>query len=330
MQSKLSNRLIQYISDLTAFHLSVIITISVLLTSVVMVYISSLIARVEYTSFLFTISVILPLVLTPPVVILLIKMTKHLRYYKEFLENEIKKNKEKDVIMYEQSRFAVIGEMMANISHQWKQPLNTINLSVISAKLSNYDEKTLDQSFDIIEANVNYLANTVNDFLSFFDKKSIQEVKPLEDVIQEIENIYLVQLEDAGITLKVDLQNSAKDVSLALSVSQVILNLLTNAKDALQNIEGKKEIEMQFIAFDDFFKIRCCDTGEGVVEENIYKVFEPYFTTKDKTQGTGLGLYMSKQIIKTLFDGELYLDKEDRSCFVMDIPYGVNCRLETK
>jgi signal transduction histidine kinase len=295
-----------------------------------MVYISSLIARVEYTSFLFTISVILPLVLTPPVVILLIKMTKHLRYYKEFLENEIKKNKEKDVIMYEQSRFAVIGEMMANISHQWKQPLNTINLSVISAKLSNYDEKTLDQSFDIIEANVNYLANTVNDFLSFFDKKSIQEVKPLEDVIQEIENIYLVQLEDAGIALKVDLQNSAKDVSLALSVSQVILNLLTNAKDALQNTEGKKEIEMQFIAFDDFFKIRCCDTGEGVAEENIYKVFEPYFTTKDKTQGTGLGLYMSKQIIKTLFDGELYLDKEDRSCFVMDIPYGVNCRLETK
>jgi signal transduction histidine kinase len=295
-----------------------------------MVYISSLIARVEYTSFLFTISVILPLVLTPPVVILLIKMTKHLRYYKEFLENEIKKNKEKDVIMYEQSRFAVIGEMMANISHQWKQPLNTINLSVISAKLSNYDEKTLDQSCDIIEANVNYLANTVNDFLSFFDKKSIQEVKPLEDVIQEIENIYLVQLEDAGIALKVDLQNSAKDVSLALSVSQVILNLLTNAKDALQNTEGKKEIEMQFIAFDDFFKIRCCDTGEGVAEENIYKVFEPYFTTKDKTQGTGLGLYMSRQIIKILFDGELYLDKEDRSCFVMDIPYGENCRLESK
>ncbi|WP_297442707.1 HAMP domain-containing sensor histidine kinase [Sulfurimonas sp.] len=253
-----------------------------------------------------------------------------MRYYKEHLASEIEKNKEKDLVMYEQARFAVIGEMMANISHQWKQPLHTINLSVISARLSGYDEQKLDKSCDIIEANVNYLANTVNDFLSFFDKKSIQELKPLEDVIKEIKNIYLLQLEEAGICLKIDLQNNAKDIRLALSISQVILNLLANAKDAMQNIQTYKEIEMQFIAFDDYFKIRCCDTGDGVAEENIYKIFEPYFTTKDKTQGTGLGLYMSRQIVKTLFNGELYLDKNDRSCFVIDMPYDTNCRLEQR
>jgi len=315
---------------MSSFEITTFLTIVVLCFSIVFVYTFYLIAGVEYTNFAFTISTVLPLLLSPPAIFVVLKLTKHLKEYRIFLEEEIEKNKAKDIMMYEQARFALMGEMMANISHQWKQPLNTINLSVASTKLSVYDRERVEQCFTVVEDNVNYLATTVNDFLSFFDEKKYHDTKNISDIISEIRSIYESTLHENNIELKIKLANDAQNVFIASSITQVILNLLSNAKDAMLELDTKRVITLRFITLDDMLKVRCCDKGLGVDEEVIKNIFDPYFTTKNQTRGTGLGLYMSKQIVHYVFDGDIYVDMFNHSCFILDLPYSETCRLEKK
>jgi len=315
---------------MSSFEITIFITLVVLCISIIFVYIFHLIAGVEYNNFIFTLSVMLPLLLSPPAIFVVLKLTKHLKEYRSFLEEEIEKNKAKDIIMYEQARFALMGEMMANISHQWKQPLNTINLSVASTKFSIYDNKRVEQCFSVVEDNVNYLATTVNDFLSFFDEKKYHDTKNISNIILEIRSIYETTLHENNIELNIELANDAQDIFIASSITQVILNLLSNANDAMSELDTKREITLRFITLDDMLKVRCCDKGLGVDEEVIKNIFDPYFTTKNQTRGTGLGLYMSKQIVHYVFDGDIYVDMFNHSCFILDLPYSETCRLEKK
>ena len=235
--NSLLNKLVAYITELSTFKLIFLITSGVLILSVVFVFTFVKIFDQEYTSFLFALSVILPLILNPLVIILIMKLTKHLRYYKKHLEEEIQKNKEKDLILYEQARFVVMGEMMANISHQWKQPLNNISLVVLSTKFS--EEKSLEEiekAFDIIESNVSYLAQTVNDFLSFFDKRSHQELRFLDEIITEIQSIVSVQLEAKKIHLLFEKSEGAENVLIASSIVQVLLNLINKCQTIINVI----------------------------------------------------------------------------------------------
>ena len=331
MKNTFMNRVVSKFTEISSFQIAGIITFSVLPVSIFFVYIATYIAGREYSSFLFTLSTVLPLVLTPAVVFVLIKLTKHLQYYKKHLEEEIVKNKQKDIILYEQARFVLMGEMIANISHQWKQPLNTINLAVLEAKFADKcEEEKVEKTFEIIEANVSYLANTINDFLSFFDKKSSKEKKSLKDIIAEVKSISYASLKMNNIELRVESDEKSLNVLMASSISQVILNLISNARDALEEVQDKREVVVTIRAQECCFKIACCDSGKGVETSIVDKVFDPYFTTKDKSRGTGLGLYMSKQIIHTIFNGNMFVQKENPSCFVVEVPYGENCILEKR
>jgi len=329
MKNTFMNKIISKFTEVSSFHIALFVTFSVLFVSILFVYFATYIAKQEYTLFLFMLSVILPLILTPVVVFVVIELTKNLHYYKNYLDEEIAKNKQKDAILYDQARFVLMGEMIANISHQWKQPLNTINLAIVEAKFADRaDSRKLEKNFEIIETNVSYLASTINDFLSFFDKKSSKETKSLEDILNEVQSIASASLKMNKIKLSITLDEKSLDVVMVSSISQVILNLISNARDALVNIEGKKEIILHFKVRDTLFKIECCDSGKGVDISIVDKVFDPYFTTKDKSRGTGLGLYMSKQIVHTIFEGHMYVDKKATNCFVIEIPYGQNCILE--
>jgi len=324
------DRLIGLIEKFSAFEIVIFLTTAVVFASIFCVYIVTLLAGVMYRDIFLLFSIVLPLLLSPPLILLVIKLTKHLSEYKSFLSQEIQKSKEKDVIMYEQERFVFMGEMMANISHQWKQPLNTINLSIVDAKVSSYEREKVEKSFEIIENNVNYLATTVDDFLSFFDQKRYKDLKSLPEILSEVRSIYEGTIIANGIELKMELANDAKDILVAASVIQIILNLLSNAKDALADEPQSKRIVLRLITLDNMLKIRCCDSGKGVREDVMKSIFDPYFTTKEKKQGTGLGLYMSKQIAHVVFDGDIYVDMFNHACFIVDLPYGENCTLEKK
>lgn len=220
-----------------------------------------------------------------------------------------------------------MGEMIANISHQWKQPLNTINLAVLSARTTeNPTKEELEKYFNIIETNVNHLASTINDFTLFIDEKTCIRPKQITEIVKEIDSIIGVHIQKEGINLKIDIASNCQNIMIATSISQVLLNLINNAKDALKKTSKEKNIELKFTSDSDVLTITCIDSGEGIKQEIAGKIFTPYFTTKKESGGTGIGLYMSKQIVKKVFQGTLELDTTcENTCFVVKIPFLDNC-----
>ena len=322
-------KLIALISSASTFKLIFMATMVVLIGSIPIVYLASLVGGVEYTFFLVGISIALPLLLTPPILLIVIGLTANLRYVKEHLDKEIEINKSKDIILYEQSRFVVMGEMMANISHQWKQPLNTISLAVVNARLQKRTDESLEQYFDIVEDNVNYLANTINDFMSYFDRRSHDELKKLSTIIKEIHSITDGSLRKDGVSLSIDSEIELKNIEVASSLSQVLLNLIRNSQDALLFSNINKEIKLSIDVKPKSVEIVLCDNGKGVESSIVENIFNPYFTTKKKSQGTGIGLYMSKQIINKFFEGSLILLSSDKkkTCFKIQLPFSDKCML---
>jgi len=304
------------------------ITFFVLLSSVPLVFVTSYLFNITYSFFLFFISVVLPLILTPITISLLLRLTKHLKHFKDELKHEVSKNQEKDILLFEQARFVLMGEMIANISHQWKQPLNTIGLSVVYAKTSDYNVKTIDNSFNIIEENIDYLASTIDDFMSFFDKRTSLELKSLHTIAKEIRSISSATISSKYIKLHIKIDDKNTNVLIASSISQVLLNLINNAKDAFDSEKTDKKIVIKFSIQKDALKISCCDNAGGIDTHIIEKIFDPYFTTKAKSQGTGIGLYMSKQIVQKLFNGDIKVDsKIEKTCFDITIPKSEKCKI---
>ena len=327
MLIKVMNKYSDKLSSYSSFSVIMLVTISVVLSSVPLVYALVTLFCVEYTKTIFIMSILAPSLMVPPTIYIILKLSKHLKYFKDELEKEVVKNKDKDIILFEQARFILMGEMMANISHQWKQPLNTINLAILSSKTSNMDSNILEKNFTIMEDNVHYLASTIDNFMSFFDKKTHTEIRNLDNIIEEVSSIIQVQMDNKNISLDIEIDRSYGEVSLASSISQVILNLLNNAKDALEKQKDKK-VNIKFISKEDSFMIVCKDNGEGIAPEIKDKIFNPYFTTKMKTQGTGIGLYMSKEIIQKVFLGDIAVTSADKETqFSIVLPYSQNCIL---
>ncbi|MEN8302682.1 MAG: HAMP domain-containing sensor histidine kinase [Campylobacterota bacterium] len=140
---------------------------------------------------------------------------------------------------------------------------------------------------------------------------------------------------------QLDIDNSYGGVELSSSISQVILNLLSNAKDTFEEDSKRKEIKLQLTTNEYGLEIECCDNGVGIEEEIKDKIFNPYFSTKGKAQGTGIGLYMSKEIVQKIFNGKIDvssreysrssrfpLDNSGKTCFYIAIPYSENCLLK--
>lgn len=323
------DKFIDYICSFSPVQLILFVTLFVLCGSVPIVYVIAAIAGVEYVSFLLFISIVLPLILTPVTLLILIRLTRKLSYFKKDLAREIEKNKAKDILLFEQARFALMGEMLANISHQWKQPLNTISLAVVNLKFSDQDRETQEKSYETIEKNVNYLASTINDFMSFFDRRDKDKNKPLQSIVQEVFSIIEANVKSKNISLEVVLEEQDKDIEIASSISQVLINLINNARDAL-SLADSKRIQLVFTLKRNGLEICCSDSGSGVAPEIQEQIFDPYFTTKEKSLGTGIGLYMSKQIVTKIFDGTITVvtPREDGfvTSFVIFLPYSDKCK----
>ncbi|WP_345992800.1 HAMP domain-containing sensor histidine kinase [Sulfurimonas sp. HSL-1716] len=320
--------LIDKLSSCNRFVVILISTFVSTFLSVPLVYIFVLLFKCEYNYVYFSLSIILPLLITPFMTYFILKLVKNLKFVKEHLQEEINKNKKKDIMLFEQARFALMGEMMANISHQWKQPLNTISLAVVAARTSSGKKEEMDKYFTIMEDNVDYLASTVDDFMSFFDKKVSLELRELEELIKEIKSIICSHIDNKKISLEIKIDEQSRHAMMVSSVTQVILNLLNNSRNALELLkkEGKK-IELRFSSQDEGIIIECIDNGGGIEESIQHKIFDPYFTTKHKKKGTGIGLFMSKEIVQKVFEGDIILKSSDAegTHFYIFIPYSDHC-----
>ncbi|WP_419765045.1 MAG: ATP-binding protein [Arcobacter sp.] len=231
------------------------------------------------------------------------------------LINQIHESEEKNSILAQQSKLAAMGEMIGNIAHQWRQPLSMITTTASGIKL-NYeigllDEEKLDDYTNKIINSAYYLSDTIDDFRDFFkpdrDKKYFKILKSFEKTF----TLLNTQFTNNNISFVKNIED-IEIYGFENELIQVVINILNNAKDELIN---KKE--QRLLIFIDVFSkadkiyIYIKDNAGGIKDTIINRIFEPYFTTKDESKGTGIGLYMSNEIVVKHMKGILSVQNVD-------------------
>jgi two-component system, NtrC family, sensor kinase len=237
------------------------------------------------------------------------------KYVSKFLENKFdeykKELKKKQSILYQQSKMAAMGEMIGNIAHQWRQPLSTISTSstgLIACKnLDVLEDSLLLDSLNKINNSAQYLSNTIDDFRNFFNPNKIKNEFSLKNSIKTTFELISAQFNAQNIHIIKNIED-IRVCSYENELIQALINILNNARDALKN-KGN-ELDKRLIFIDILKKdknaiIKIKDNAGGINDKNIKKIFEPYFTTKQKSEGTGIGLYMTQEIIVKHLGGEI-------------------------
>ncbi len=242
----------------------------------------------------------------------------------ELLMQKIKQEEEKNKIainiMHQQSRLAQMGEMLSMIAHQWRQPLSAITAAAgaieLKSKLKKLDNHTATELSTKIKSFSKHLSDTIDDFRNFFKSNKKKTKTNFKQIVENVLNISKSSLYDNKIELILNIISSNEFLTFESEIKQVLLNLIKNSEDALK----EKNIENRMIKIEINDKIlTICDNAGGISEDIIDKIFDPYFSTKMKKDGTGLGLYMSKIIVEDHCHGKLtvsninLLDKNGKS-----------------
>ena len=260
------------------------------------------------------------------------EQTKELLTLNQTLEvrviEEVEKNREKDRFLFQQSRLASMGEMIANIAHQWRQPLSELNITLYKMnKLYHKDGSEKDVIFEDSYAHakkiIAKMSETIEDFRNFFSPNRQSEEFLVSTVAQEAVDIMRGTLERNEIRVMIEIKKETLIKGYFNEFSQVLINLINNAIDAFCNKKVKNRliyIEIDTSEEGDAI-IEVSDNAGGIEETIIDKIFEPYFSTKHASAGTGLGLYMSEMIIKNSMLGTILVkNKNDGVCFTIRIP----------
>lgn len=291
----------------------------------------------DYTRFIQVMSVA-----TIIIIILLFSYFKQKRLHRKIkllndtlekrVEQEVEKNTKQQIIMMHQNKQAQMGEMIENIAHQWRQPLSQINSSVLlidAALVKNDIEINIVENRLLeIESLTAYMSKTIDDFKNFFNPNKQKSNFAIEDAISKSYDILKGIINKHAIKVKINVADNLNCHSFLDELQQAILIVLNNAIDALV----LKDIVSPNISIKAYKKganiiIDIQDNALGIKSELLDKIFDPYFTTKHKTQGTGLGLYMAKMLIEGGLEGSLSVEnKEQGACFKIEIPQG---RLES-
>ncbi|UTJ05701.1 hybrid sensor histidine kinase/response regulator [Arcobacter roscoffensis] len=255
-----------------------------------------------------------------------------LRKKNQELELAIQEIEKKQKLMEVQSRFAAMGEMIAMIAHQWRQPLasiGTVSFNLKNKLLSGkYDLETKEGRFeqteffnkklDDIEGYVQNLTNTIDDFRNFFKSDKIITKTKIENTIKNSIKMINKDFQTNDININFDFK-SKSDVNIYENeMAHVFINILKNAQEKLLEKQSNREIKIITEDIEDSVKIEIKDNGGGIDKENMSLIFEPYFSTKKEKNGTGIGLYMSKVIVENNHKGKLLVSNTtEGACFTI-------------
>lgn len=228
--------------------------------------------------------------------------------------NDLKvQNKNFEKLILQQSKFAKSGEMIANITHQFRQPLNNISYILMNLK-KRFENKNLDESYfdkKVLQANeqVNFLSKTIDDFKEFYSLSKEKEIFSVKDAILNATTILSADLKTHNIELNTSFETfeEVKIFGVKSELSQVLIAIISNSIDVLKSKKNPK-IKIEVSSSSAEVIIKLADNGGGIKPKNLKKIFEPYFSTKE--EGTGIGLYLSKMIIEESFAGKILVENK--------------------
>jgi len=216
----------------------------------------------------------------------------------------------KDEVLMQQGRQAAMGEMIGNIAHQWRQPLNAVGLLVqdltLSYEYGNFSRQYLEGSTDKIMQLVRHMSQTIDDFRNFFAPDKEKSEFELKSVVDRTLALVQGRLKDRGIRVEVSADASPLIVGHPNEFSQVLLNIVNNAVDAFAGQSCPDPcISVGIACVGERAVLTMRDNAGGIAEDVLPRIFEPYFTTKEQGKGTGIGLYMAKNIVEKNMNGSL-------------------------
>lgn len=235
---------------------------------------------------------------------------------------------EQEAVMVSQSRQAAMGEMISMIAHQWRQPITAVGMSVnnilADIELDMLKPESIEECARTVMEQVHHLSQTIDDFRNFFkperEMKKLSVNFPVESALKIINKAF----ENNNIQLHVQLESNAEVMIFEQEMIQVVLNLLNNARDAMEDKQvSNPEVYIRTYKEDGYTCFSISDNGGGVAESIRKKIFDPYFSTKEDKNGTGLGLYMSNIIVRKHHGGKIELHNTEKgACFTVKLPIG--------
>jgi signal transduction histidine kinase len=235
----------------------------------------------------------------------------------ERVKTEIARRHEQEQLLIQQARFVAMGEMIGNIAHQWRQPLNALSLllqNIIFAYEGNrIDHELMDRVNTKGNLLINTMSTTIDDFRNFFKPNRDTEQFNVAEQLGKTLDILQGTLESNRIVVEKNIAPELTMTGFPNEFSQVIINIINNAKDALsEHSVNEKRIRLQGYETADEIILQISDNAGGIPESILEKIFDPYFTTKIEGKGTGIGLYMSKVIVESNMSGKLIASNDDQ------------------
>lgn len=238
--------------------------------------------------------------------------------------NEATMEKNQGLLIYK-SRLAAMGEMIANIAHQWRQPLSSLTLMISNIE-DAYDHNELDEAYfreQIANSQkiIQDMSTVIDDFRYFFNPKDEKQVFNPHQQIQSTMEMLSDRIKINEVDIRIVEQDKVELFGYASQFSQVLLNIVNNSIDALKNRENERRIKICVRRQGTYAELIIQDNGGGVSEAHLPKLFDPYYSTKNKDAGTGIGLYMTKLIIERNFEGTIKVQNfEDGLLMQLMIP----------
>ena len=222
---------------------------------------------------------------------------------------DITKMKNQEKLLIQQSKMAAMGEMIDNIAHQWRQPLSLISTVATGLELkleyNTFKKEESLKELKILNKTTQHLSQTIDDFRNFFNSNKEKNEFSVWNLINKNIKLFEGMFKNNKIEIVIEKIEDAVIDNYENELTQALLNVFYNARDVMIEQKIHKYIFINIRKNDDFISINIRDNGGGIKEEVIDKIFEPYFTTKHQSQGTGIGLYMTHQIIEKNMKGSI-------------------------
>lgn len=239
------------------------------------------------------------------------------------IQEEAAKNRQNDHILIQQSRLAAMGEMIASIGHQWRQPLNSLSLLIQDVRealdFGEINDQYIDRFTKESMIQIKHMSRTINDFRKFYQPNKEKCSFAISDSIEDALSIFSSSLKNHDIHVEFEYRGQQMAFGFPNEYSQVVLNILTNARDAfvMRDMKNRKMF-IKIEETEEFLTAVFTDNAGGIEPALLEKVFDPYFTTRAK--GTGLGLYMSKMILENMNGRVRVENTSDGARFCLTVP----------